>query len=182
VPIAPTAVVATIDVNRPLRAEAITTAVMRDGAEPMPTVSTVLAYADDTGAASKPRIASASAVTGIPLPSLRPRTDNLHTASIHPNVELPAMPAPQLTLTTLDTQGLRTWIAPQSTRQQAYALLTMPDFASAPELFEKPVVTYGAGFGQVAYQDLRTDRFSGALVEQPAMIDLEAQPLVASAR
>jgi uncharacterized protein YcbK (DUF882 family) len=182
VPIAPTAVVATIDVNRPLRAEAITTAVMRDGAEPMPTVSTMLAYADDTGAVAKPRIATASAVTGIPLPSLRPHTDGMHTASIHPNTELPAMPEPQLTLTTLDTQGLRTWIAPQSTRQQAYALLTMPDFANAPELFEKPVVTYGAGFGQVAYQDLRTDRFSGALVEQPAMIDLEAQPLIASVR
>ncbi len=181
IPIAPTAVVATIDVNRPLRAEAITTAVMRDGAEPLSTVPTVLAYADDTGAATtKPR--TASAVTGFPLPIARPRTDAMHTASIHTTAALPEMPAPQLTLTTLDTQGLRTWIAPQSTRQQAYALLTMPDFANAPGLFDKPVVTYGAGFGQVAYQDLRTDRFSGALVEQPAMIDLGLQPVVASAR
>jgi len=179
-PIAPTAVVATIDVSRPLRAEAITTAVMRNGSEPLPTMPTVMAYADETGAASKPRLASA--IAGIPLPALRPHTDAIHTASIHSNAVLPAAPAPQLTLTTLDTQGLRTWIAPQSTRQQAYALLTMPDFANAPELLDKPVVTYGAGFGQVAYQDLRTDRFSGALVEQPAMIDLGLQPVVASAR
>ena len=180
-PIAPTAVVATIDVNRPLRAEAITTAVMRTSSDPIPTVP-LLAYADDSGqAAPAPRLASA--VAAIPLPSLRPRLDTTHTASIHPNTELPEMPAPDLTLTSLDTQALRLWISPESTRQKAYALLTMPDFASAaPALFEKPLVSYSAGFSQVAYPDLRTDRFSGPLVEQPRMVDLRLEPLIALAR
>ena len=181
-PIAPTAVVATIDVNRPLRAEAITTAVMRTSSEPIPTVP-LLAYADDSAQAAAPAPRLASAVMGVPLPSLRPRLDTTHTASIHANTELPEMPAPDLTLTSLDTKALRLWISPQSTRQKAYALLTMPDFASAaPALFEKPLVSYGAGFSQVAYADLRTDRFSGPLVEQPHMVDLRLEPLIASAR
>ena len=44
-PIPPTAVVATIDVSRPLRAAAITTAVLRRSNEPIPTVPRVMAYA-----------------------------------------------------------------------------------------------------------------------------------------
>ena len=43
-------------------------------------------------------------------------------------------------------------------------------------------VSYGAGFGQYAYSDLRTDRFTGPLVQQPAMVDLTLEPLVASIR
>ena len=41
-------------------------------------------------------------------------------------------------------------------------------------------VTFGAGFGRTAYTDLRTDRFSGPLVEQPAMIDVSGNTEVAS--
>jgi hypothetical protein len=68
----------------------------------------------------------------------------------------------------------------QSTRQKAYALLTMPDFAQSPTLLTPPTVTFSAGFGPTAYNDLRTDRFSGPLVEQPAMIDVSGSAQVAS--
>jgi hypothetical protein len=92
------------------------------------------------------------------------------------------MVAPDLMLTSLDTQGLRLWMGSQSTRQKTYALLTMPDFAQMPDLMAPPSVTFGAGFGPIAYADLRTDRFSGPLVEQPAMVDLTDGTLVASIR
>jgi hypothetical protein len=85
-------------------------------------------------------------------------------------------------MTALDTQGLRLWIGPASTRQKVYALLTMPDFARAPDLMAKPTLSYGAGFGPVAYAGLRTDRFAGPLVQQPAMVDLSVEPLIASVR
>jgi uncharacterized protein YcbK (DUF882 family) len=182
-PIPPTAVVATIDVSRPLRAEAITTAVLRTSNDPVPTVPHVMAYAEAepmplTGAV-RPKVAS---VTGsVPLPSLRPRPDDGTRVAAYRTVR-PSMPAPDLTMTSLDTQGLRMWMAPASTRQKAYALLTMPDFGQAPDLFDKPTVTYGAGFSQTAYADLRTDRFSGQLVQQPKMVDLMVEPLIASIR
>ena len=92
------------------------------------------------------------------------------------------MEAPVLTLTSLDTQGLRMWIGTQSTRQKSYALLTMPDFATMPGIMDKPSITFSAGFGATPYPDLRTDRFSGALVQQPAMVDLTLEPLIASIR
>ncbi|MEJ0013735.1 MAG: DUF882 domain-containing protein [Bauldia sp.] len=184
-PIPPTAVVATIDVSRPLRAEAITTAVLRSSNAPVPTVPRVMAYAEAepmplTGAV-RPKVASAFG--GVPLPQLRPRPDDVgvRVAAIRP-VARPRMDAPDLTMTSLDTQGLRMWMAPQSTRQKGYALLTMPDFGQTPGLFDKPAVTFGAGFSRTAYTDLRTDRFSGALVQQPKMVDLEAEPLIASIR
>ncbi len=73
------------------------------------------------------------------------------------------MSAPGLTMTALDTQGLRMWIGTASTRQKAYAVLTMPDFAAAgSELMDKPDVALAAGFSRHAYAGLRTDRFSGA--------------------
>ncbi len=185
-PIPPTAVVATIDVSRPLRAEAITTAVLRSSNEPIATVPRVMAYAEAepmplTGAAVRPKVASAFG--GVPLPQLRPRSDNngVRVATAR-TAARPRMAAPDLTMTSLDTQGLRMWMAPQSTRQKGYALLTMPDFGQTPGLFDKPAVTFGAGFSRTAYTDLRTDRFSGALVQQPKMVDLEVEPLIASIR
>ncbi|HVY19114.1 MAG TPA: DUF882 domain-containing protein [Bauldia sp.] len=184
-PIPPTAVVATIDVSRPLRAEAITTAVLRTSSEPVPTVPRVMAYAAEaepmplTGAVVRPKVASITG--GIPLPSLRPRAEN-DTRVAAVRAARPAMEAPDLTMTSLDTQGLRMWMAPASTRQKAYALLTMPDFGQMPDLFAKPTVTFGAGFSQTAYGDLRTDRFSGQLVQQPKMVDLMVEPLIASIR
>jgi hypothetical protein len=43
-------------------------------------------------------------------------------------------------------------------------------------------VAFSAGFGRYAYADLRTDHFSGALVEQPAVVDLRTVSFVASTR
>jgi len=92
-------------------------------------------------------------------------------------VAIDAEPAPLLTMTALDTVGLRQWIGAASTRQMAYALLTMPDYTQTLDLMRKPAVTYRAGFGEVAYAGLRTDRFTGPSVLQPRMIDLSRQVL-----
>ena len=184
-PITPTSVVATIDVNRPLRAEAITTAVLRTNTNPAPLAPGVLAYADAGMplAPVPPSVHRASMTTaGVPLPQLRPRGNGTAAPPAARLTERPHMEAPDLMLTSLDTQGLRLWMGSQSTRQKAYALFTMPDFAQMPGLMEPPSVTFGAGFGRVAYADLRTDRFSGPLVEQPAMVDLSQSTLVASIR
>ena len=43
-------------------------------------------------------------------------------------------------------------------------------------------MAFAAGFGHVAYAGLRTDRFSGPLVQQPEMVDLTIEPLIASIR
>jgi hypothetical protein len=186
-PIAPTAVVATIDVNRPLRAEAITTAVLRGGNETREPVR-VMAYAPmDAAPEPKParRVVLANAVS-IPMPQVNPR----HAPPVIAR-DLPAsrsvdrrfhLDAPALTMTALDTAGLRLWIGSTSTRQKPYALLTMPSFADMPGIMAKPTVSFGAGFGQYAYADLRTDHFTGPLVQPPAMVDLTFDPLVASIR
>jgi hypothetical protein len=184
-PIPPTAVVATIDMSRPLRADAITSAVLRRGAEPIVTVPRVFAYAppeEPLAVAPRPRVMTAS---GMPMPTLSPRRAVVARApapSTRSVAPAPLMSSPLLTMTALDTQGLRLWIGPASTRQKVYALLTMPDFARAPDLMAKPTLSYGAGFGQVAYAGLRTDRFAGPLVQQPAMVDLSVEPLIASVR
>jgi hypothetical protein len=91
------------------------------------------------------------------------------------------MPAPQFTMTALDTQGLRLWIGSASTRQKGYALMTMPDFAQAPDLMEKPTLAFGDGFSHET-PALRTDRFTGPLIEQPNLVDLTLEPVVASIR
>ncbi len=70
-------------------------------------------------------------------------------------------------MTSLDTQGLRMWIGTTSTRQKAYAVLTMPNFGSGDDLMAKPNVVLAAGFGDSAYVGLRTDHFSGALASSP---------------
>jgi hypothetical protein len=189
-PIMPTSVVATIDVNRPLRAEAITTAVLRTSTDPQPVSPGVLAYADPglttaSVAAPAPISIHRASMTsaGVPLPQLRP-AGTTTAAAARPvqtlRVVRPHMEAPPLTMTSLDTQGLRLWMSSQSTRQKTYALMTMPDFAQSPSLLTPPTVTFGAGFGRTAYTDLRTDRFSGPLVEQPAMIDVSGNTEVAS--
>jgi hypothetical protein len=186
-PIPPTAVVATIDMSRPLRAAAITTAVLRRSDEPVVTVPRVMAYAPpEEPAVLGPSAHSLSAAAGIPMPVLSPRhgasTARLAAPSTRSIIPPASMPSPELTMTALDTQGLRLWIGPASTRQKVYALLTMPDFAHAPDLMAKPELSYGAGFGAVAYAGLRTDRFSGPLVQQPQMVDLTVEPLIASIR
>jgi uncharacterized protein YcbK (DUF882 family) len=177
VPIPPTAVVETIDVSRPLRAEAMTTAVLR-GSTSIRDVAPVLAYAAPPlesvlrKPVQQPRVTDA----GIPLPvsnPLRslPAEPTLMTASIPPLTSHRMAPS-DLTLTALDTQGLRIWIGTQSTRQKAYALLTMPDFSNQPSLLEKPDLAFAAGFSDSAYRGLRTDRFSGPMVQPPLLVDL----------
>lgn len=186
-PIAPTAVVETV-ITRPLRAAAITTAVLRkDGDRPPRPMPEVLAFAPSMDALppEKPRTVHASAMGGVPIPQTKP----LH---VEPAAEVEAVAAvslesvyarlavSELTLTALDTQGLRMWIATPSTREKRYALLTMPDFSQVPALLDKPEVAYAAGFGEAAYVGLRTDTFSGPLVEQPTVVDLAALATIAA--
>jgi len=184
-PIRPTAVVATVDVSRPLRAEAITTAVLakHDGGT-IRDVSPVFAYASAMEITTPPPPAPAKTIVtssdGIPIPVANPLltvaaapVQPIATGSIEPRAPR-QLPSEDLTLTALDTLGLRLWIGDQSTRQKQYALLTMPDFSQIPSLLDKPELAYSAGFGDLAYQGLRTDRFSGPLVQLPTMIDLSS--------
>ncbi len=177
-PIPPTAVVATIDVSRPLRAEAMTTAVLRSGGNPIRDVTPVLAYA-----AAEPAFRKATTqrvrVTddGVPVPLANPMRSapdvpEVLKAAVMQAPRPHAMAPGELTLTALDTQGLRIWIGTQSTRQKGYALLTMPDFAQEPTLLDKPELAFAAGFGDAAYRGLRTDRFSGPSVQAPLLVDL----------
>ena len=190
-PIPPTAIVATVDVTRPLRAEAITMAVLRktnDAEEPgMPTL---LAYAPTSEPEpvpvlpQKPRKASIAGLS-IPTPPASPlhvQPDTATTGAIvvDPSETYQRLPKVDLTLTQLDTQGLRIWIADQSTREKRYALLTMPDFGQMPSLLEKPQATFAAGFTKVVYEGLRTDHFSGSLVQPPAVVDLTMTATVAA--
>ncbi len=174
-PIAPTAVVATIDLTRPLRAEAITTAVLRHGGADNSNVPGLLAYAPAT-------LPDGPLAYGVPLPHINPQ--KAVAAATAPLTSKPARPmmTPQLTMTALDTRSLRMWIGDTSTRQKAYAVLTMPDFTGDADLMSKPEVAFAAGFGQRAYTGLRTDHFSGALVEQPTVVDLRHELFVASTR
>jgi uncharacterized protein YcbK (DUF882 family) len=134
-PIAPTAVVATVKVDRVLGAEAITNAVIR-GQVTAASVSPVLAYAADL-----PPTPAASLPPSAPAPS--------------------AAPLPPLTLTALDTSALRLWMGSASTRQRGYALLTMPEFTAGPALLEAQVSSASGGFLS-AGDALRTDRFTPA--------------------
>ncbi len=184
-PIAPTAVVATVDVTRPLRAEAMTTAVLRSSGDADKPIPQMLAYAapmDDT-AAVKPHTARMTA--GLPVPQANPvrhpvAAPAAAVAAISADDIYSRLPTVELTMTKLDTQGLRLWSAPASTREKRYALLTMPDFSQLPSLLDKPVVSYAAGFASAPYDGLRTDRFSGALVQPPAVVDLTASASVAT--
>lgn len=194
-PIRPTAVVATVDVSRPLRAEAITTAVMQgeNGNGVIRDVTPVFAYAAGTMQAAAPvatpELRTASITTeesfGAPIPvanPLRVVATPAPAAVPAPSIERVAtarLPREDLTLTALDTSGLRLWMASQSTRQKQYAVLTMPDFSSMPSLTDKPHLAYSAGFGDLAYQGLRTDRFSGPVVRMPTMVDLTSRALLA---
>ncbi len=185
-PIAPTAVVATIDMSRPLRAAAMTTAVLRDGRVPEADMPHVLAYAPvDEPVVARPQARTMTA-DGVPMPVLSPRhtlaPPRIAATTSRSVVPPKLMPAPELTMTALDTQSLRLWIGPASTRQRVYAIFTMPEFARASDLMAKPLVSFGAGFGQSAYLGLRTDSFTGPLVVQPEMVDLGIGPIVASVR
>ena len=180
-PIAPTAVVATIDMSRPLSAAAITTAVLRTANDPAAAAPAVMAYAAPEEPAIQrpaPRVVTGS---GIRLPVLSPRRAAEPTVAAARVIDpTPAAATPLLTMTALDTQGLRLWIGSTSTRQKLYALLTMPDFARSPELMAKPAMLSNVGFGTVAYEGLRTDRFSIAPVRQAAQ--WTATPILTAVR
>ena len=187
-PIPPTAVVATVDVPRSLRAEVMTTAVLRRDGDPVRTIPTVLAFASAAPAIESSAAAPTTTAFGVPLPHVNPlRLAATATASAPAPVKAAKvsiydrLPVGELTLTALDTQGLRLWIANQSTREKRYALMTMPDFSQQPALLQKPEVSYAAGFSHTAYPGLRTDRFAGQLVQPPEVVDLTALPLFASA-
>lgn len=189
-PIRPTAVVATVDVTRPLRAEAMTSAVIQAKNDTMRDVTPVFAYAamePSAPAVPQPRQPVASPDPGMPVPVANP----LRTAAapVAPAVadasptERPVthrLPREDLTLTALDTLALRLWMARQSTRQKQYAVLTMPDFSQVPSLIDKPTVVYSVGFDDTASQNLRTDRFSGPLVQLPDVVDLEGRQRLAN--
>lgn len=187
VPIAPTAVVATVDVTRPLRAAAMTSAVLRKTNDADPALPEVLAYASPMdGAPVQPRVARMTA--GIPLPQANPAKHPVAEAVAAP-VAAPGpsvhdvygrLPAAALTMTKLDTQGLRLWSASASTREKRYALLTMPDFGQSPSLLDKPTVTYAAGFGASPYGAMRTNSFAGQLVQPPSVVDLTTNQVVAA--
>jgi uncharacterized protein YcbK (DUF882 family) len=195
-PIKPTAVVATIDVgvdlSRPLRADAITTAVLRGNDNRLEqTVPPVLAYA--SAATIGPEVkgeAAASGITafGVPLPQVSPRAADSAPSPAAPTaaperaakvIYSHLLPA-ELTLTKLDTQSLRLWIARPSTREKRYALLTMPDFSRTPSLLSKPDAAFAARFGKGFDANLRTDRFDGAVVLPPAVVDLTNSHIIAA--
>lgn len=194
-PIRPTAVVATVDVSRPMRAEAMTTAVMQGQNAPIRDVTPVFAYAAPLEATPLPApvvkavIAKGSVTSfdGIPMPVANPlRTVNvpppqpISTGSIEPlAAAVIGTDEEELTLTALDTLGLRQWIGSESTRQKPYATLTMPDFGSDPSLLYKPRLVYSGGF-EYRVQELRTDAFSGPTVQMPTLIDLTPRARLAS--
>jgi len=198
-PIQPTAVVATVDVPRSIRADAMTAAVMQDGRREIRDVTPVLAYAGPMQVTSIPpsprpeapradnsRPMKTVIIDGVPVPVANP----LLAVASAPSIPAPApiavaAPAPrhmvseELTLTALDTLALRQWIGSQSTRQKSYALLSMPDFAGTPSLLKKPDIAYRSRFGDFSSQTLRTDRFSGSVAQQPPLVDLTARARLA---
>ena len=193
-PIAPTAIVATVDIgvdlSRTLRADAITAAVFRDtnDAQAGPPV---LAYAAAAGTAPASDKDEAEGVAdfGVPVPQpnpLRPvaeaapAPEPVVTREFTPDEIYGRLPQATLTLTKLDTQGLRLWIATQSTREKRYAIFTMPEFGQIPALLDKPEVTFAARFDRVIYRGMRTDHFTGSSTQPPAVVDLTTHEILAA--
>jgi hypothetical protein len=195
IPIQPTAIVETVDIgvdlSRTLRADAVTAAVFRDAERtPSPPVmayaaASAAATADAEDAAVEP--ASLSGDLSVPDPQPNPLRS---TKSALAEPALPRaytadevyrrLPGAALTLTKLDTQGLRLWIADQSTREKRYAVFTMPAFAEMPSLLAKPEVTFAARFDQAVYRGMRTDHFAGSTTQPPAVVDLTTYEIIAA--
>lgn len=169
----------------------MTSAVIQAKNDTMRDVTPVFAYAamePSAPAVPQPRQPVASGPDpAMPVPVANPlRAD---TAPVAPAVAAAApterpvthrLPREDLTLTALDTLALRLWMAHQSTRQKQYAVLTMPDFSQVPSLIDKPTAVYSVGFDDTASQSLRTDRFSGPLVQLPDVVDLESRQRLAN--
>ncbi len=196
IPIQPTAIVETVDIgvdlSRTLRADAVTAAVFSDAERaPSPPVmayaaaTAAIAPGDDEGAVEP---ASLSGDLSVPEPQLNPLRST-RSALAEPALPTPArtadevyrrLPAAALTLTKLDTQALRLWIADQSTREKRYAVFTMPAFAEMPSLLAKPEVTFAARFDQAVYRGMRTDHFAGSTTQPPAVVDLTTYEIIAA--
>ncbi len=196
-PIAPTAVVATVDVTRPARAAAaaMTYAAFSGRgdkpAEPLPSDESpaVLAYASPEAGLvpEKPRSphsGEAVAHASAPLPAhspVAPAPINESNAGAAIDTHLYAkLPHADLTLTAPDTESLRLWMAAPSTREMRYALLTLPDFSQERSLLDKPAVALASSFGQTPNNGLRTDSFSGQLIQPLGVVDLTRGPTVAA--
>jgi len=193
-PIAPTAIVATVDVTRPSRAATMTYAAFSGrGDKPAAAPPAVLAYASPEAGfvPEKPRALragdfSARAATATPIRASAVSAQ-AETPAAESNVGVAVdgrlyakLPRAELTLTALDTQGLRLWMAAPSTREKRYALLTLPDFSQQRSLLDKPLVALASSFGRTPYDGLRTDSFSGQLIQPLAVIDLTRLPAVAA--
>ncbi len=197
IPIQPTAIVETVDIgvdlSRTLRADAVTAAVFSDAERaPSPPVmayaaaTAAIAPGDDEGAVEP---ASLSGDLSVPEPQLNPLRSTrsalaepaLSTAPPRTADEVyRRLPTAALTLTKLDTQALRLWIADQSTREKRYAVFTMPAFAEMPSLLAKPEVTFAARFDQAVYRGMRTDHFAGSTTQPPAVVDLTTYEIIAA--
>ncbi|MCB1498255.1 MAG: DUF882 domain-containing protein [Bauldia sp.] len=193
VPIQPTAIVSTVevgvDLSRTLRADAITAAVFRDtnDAQANPPVLAYAAAAGTVPAGGRDEEAGSLGVaTGdVPVPQLNPLRETAAVAPEPARERTPDevyrdLPEADLTLTKLDSQGFRMWIATPSTREKRYALFTMPDFAQMPTLLDKPEVTFAARFDRAIYRGMRTDHFAGSSTQPPAVVDLTTYEIIAA--
>jgi uncharacterized protein YcbK (DUF882 family) len=192
VPIEPTAIVSTVevgvDLSRTLRADAITAAVFRDtnDAQARPPVLAYAAAAGTVPAGGRDEAPSLGVVAGeVPVPQLNPLRETVAVAPQPARERTPDevyrdLPEAELTLTKLDSQGFRMWIAVPSTREKRYAVFTMPDFAQMPTLLDKPEVTFAASFDRAIYRGMRTDHFAGSSTQPPAVIDLTTYEIIAA--
>jgi hypothetical protein len=155
-PIAPTAVVATVSISRVIAADAITSAVI-NGSTASTTVPAALAYAADVPLPPIPTPSPRSAAGSSPTVAATPPKAAAPIAA----APAPARAAAPLTMTALDTASLRLWMGSQSTRQRSYALLTMPDFEASTTLMSASAPAT-SGFSAAPTDGLRTDRFAPA--------------------
>ena len=183
-PIAPTAVVATIDVSRRCAPRRSPPRCCAGTPKPSRRVPRLLAYAP-----AMPRRAGTrrcaerrAAAAHQPAAGIRRRDAQPARRAAPGRAGARRMTAPQLTMTTLDTQGLRLWIGPdldppEDLRPAYHARLRQP---RRPDGQARASPSPPASAATPT--DLRTDRFSGPLVEQPAMVDLRHDRFVASIR
>ncbi len=93
-------------------------------------------------------------------------------AAAHPDVTAAAVasnddwqdPLARFTSVAYSADTIELVTRPGSTRQKTYAEMEMPHPFGQPALFMAPSHSIQLGFGRVAYEGLRTDRFSGPLV------------------
>ena len=196
-PIAPTAVVATVNVTRPTQAAAMTYAAFSGRGdkpvEPSPSDEpAVLAYASPEAGfvpEGEPRGLNGAdfgeRAVAIPAHALATQAEAAVLTGTNIGVGIASrlyakLVHADLTMTALDTESLRLWMAAPSTREKRYALLTLPDFGQQRSLIDKPVVALASSFGRTANEGLRTDSFSGQMIQPLAVVDLTDARAVAT--